>query len=92
MAGAVQQAASSTADQAAAMMAAESAQLVAEAERSIAARAPLTSQQVDKIEDRMLALLAESLTDTQREAVRIATVAEFRALNAMGVQQPVVQP
>lgn len=92
MAGLSQQAASSTADQAADAMAAESAQLVAQAERSIAARAPLTPQQVDKIEDRMLALLAEPLTDTQREAVRITMVAEFRALNAMGVQQPMVQP
>lgn len=81
----------SAADQAAAAMAAESAQLVADAERTVAARAePLTLQQVDKVEDRMLALLAEPLTREQRELVRTDMVAEFRALNAMGVQPPVV--
>lgn len=77
----------SAADQAAAAMAAESAQKWADAERSFAARRePLTLQQVDKIEDRMLALLAEPLTRKQRELVRTEMVAEFRALNAMGVQ------
>lgn len=79
------------ADKAAAAMAAESAQLVADAERSVGARAePLTLQQVDKVEDRMLALLAKPLTREQREMVRADMVAEFRALNAMGVQPPAV--
>lgn len=80
-------AASTAANQAAATMAAESAQLVVDAERSVAARAePLTLQQVDKVEDCMIASLAKPLTDAQREAMREGLVAGFRALNAMDVQ------
>lgn len=45
--------------------------------------APLTAHQVDKIENY---LMTKPLTVAQRESTRIALVAEFRALNAMGVQ------
>ena len=51
-----------------------------------ASAAPLTGQQVDKIENRMIASLAELMTAPQRERMQADLVAGFRALNAMGVQ------
>ncbi len=50
------------------------------------ASSPLTAQQVSKIEDCMIAVLDKPLTSTQHQGVRLALVAGFRALNAMGVQ------
>jgi hypothetical protein len=47
---------------------------------------PLTAQQVDKIENHMIASLDKPLTSTQREGMLTHLVAHFRALNAMGVR------
>lgn len=69
---------------------AQSAQLAADAEQGIADRAAcveqLTMQQVDKVENCMIGLLKGSATSSQREHARTALVAEFRALNALGIQ------